>query len=262
MREPAVAGQFYPASPERLKKTLEELFSSFEIREESSKACVSPHAGYMFSGKVAAAVYSKVPETSRYVLIGPNHHGIGIPVASSKQQWKTPLGVVEVDEEFVDALFDEAVVDESAHLHEHSIEVQIPFLQYRFKDFRIVPICMLAQDEITAMELGRKIAELSKDFGDTFVIASSDFSHYVPYEKAYEDDNYVIEPILKLDAEEMYKRIFERRVTVCGYGAIATAINTSKFMGAQKGVKIAYQTSGDVISDRSSVVGYAGILMV
>jgi len=233
MREPAVAGQFYPASPERLRETLEELFSSFEFTEKDVKACVVPHAGYVFSGKVAAAVYSQLPEVSRYVIVGPNHHRFRVPVATSRQPWKTPLGVVEVDEEFVDVLYDEAVVDEPSHVYEHSIEVQIPFLQYRFSDFRIVPICMSSQDEITAMELGKKIGELAKDFGDTVVIASSDFSHYVPYERAYEDDSYVIEAILKLDADEMYRRIFERDVTACGYGAIATAIHASKVLGAQ-----------------------------
>ncbi|MBC7114602.1 MAG: MEMO1 family protein [Archaeoglobi archaeon] len=261
MRYPAVAGQFYPGDPERLLKTLEKLFSNFEIEEEKVISAVSPHAGYMFSGKVAAAVYSRIPEVSRYVIIGPNHHSTGAPVSASKEQWKTPLGVVEVDGEFVDALFDEAVVDERAHLREHSIEVQIPFLQYRFKDFKIVPLCMSLQDELTSAELGKKLAEVTKEFGDTVIIASSDFSHYVPYDRAYEDDSYVIDAILRLDVDEMYRRIFERGVTVCGYGPIAAAIHSSKLLGAERGKKVAYMTSGDVIGDRSSVVGYAGILI-
>ena len=153
-------------------------------------------------------------------------------------------------------------VDEIAHQYEHSIEVQIPFLQYRFKDFKIVPICMGLQDEETTKEVGINLANALRGREDVVVLASSDFTHYESDKEAREKDSSVIEAIIELDTSKFYSRIYERHMSVCGYGPIAVTMETIKALGADKGKLLKYATSGDVTGDRSNVVGYAGIVMV
>ena len=157
MRLAAVAGQFYPGSAAELEHQLEDMLHP--EKELSFLGAVVPHAGYIYSGQVAAEVYSRLPKAETYVIIGPNHHGLGSPVALSRDSWRTPLGVVLPDLELADALAGSIIdQDEIAHLHEHSIEVQIPFLQTRFLDFKILPISMGLQDDETAVEVGQELA--------------------------------------------------------------------------------------------------------
>lgn len=261
MRRPVVAGQFYRGDPEGLRSQLKGCFDVSVPREESARGGVVPHAGYVYSGQVAAHVYAALPSAETYVLIGPNHHAIGSTIALSRETWSTPLGNVEVDKEIVDGLSESMDVDEVAHQDEHSIEVQLPFLQYRFKDFKIVPICMGLQDEETAKEVSINLENALRG-KDVIVLASSDFTHYESDKVAREKDNSVIEAILGLDTSKFYSRIYERRISVCGYGPIAVTMETTKALGAEKGKLIKYATSGDVSGDKSSVVGYAGIVIV
>ena len=157
MRPAAVAGQFYPGSGAELEHQLDDMLHP--ENELSVLGAVVPHAGYIYSGQVAAEVYSRLPKAETYVIIGPNHHGLGSPVALSRDSWRTPLGVVLPDLELADALAGSIIDhDETAHLHEHSIEVQIPFLQKRFSDFKILPICMGLQDMQTAVEVGQELS--------------------------------------------------------------------------------------------------------
>jgi AmmeMemoRadiSam system protein B len=263
MRTPAVSGQFYPRGKNDLRKEISRCFANIPLKERPVLGAVVPHAGYMYSGITAAHVYSALPEAETFVLIGPNHTGHGSPVSVSSETWGTPLGEVNSDLEFIKALPKKIIdTDESAHRYEHSIEVQLPFLQYRFRDFNIVNICMGMQDEETALEVGMEISEaVSRVKKKVVIIASSDFSHYKPDKVAREDDAYFIDPILALDTTEFYRRLYERAASVCGYGPIAAMLSSSKNLGAKHATLLKYSTSGDTTGDISAVVGYAGIVV-
>jgi len=264
MRQPAVAGQFYPLNPEYLEEELKRCFKGLEIRERDVLGAVCPHAGYVYSGKVAASAYATLPKADTYVLIGPNHTGYGSPVSVSKDTWETPLGIVEVDVKLADGFLGSIVdVDELGHRYEHSIEVQIPFLQYLFgRSLRILPICMGMQDEETAVEVGNLVANLvSKNGKKVVFIASSDFTHYQPAEVAKEIDNEVIEAILDLDVSKMYDRLYKRNASVCGYGPIAAMLTASKKLGGSRVTLLNYTNSGAVSGDMNAVVGYASIIV-
>jgi AmmeMemoRadiSam system protein B len=259
MRLPAVAGQFYPGSRAELEHQLDGMLHT--EKELPILGAVVPHAGYIYSGQVAAAVYSRLPKAETYVIIGPNHHGLGSPVALSRDSWKTPLGVVEPDGELADALAGGIIGhDETAHLHEHSIEVQIPFLQKRFSGFKILPISMGLQDEQTAVVVGQELSSaVQKLDRRCIVIASSDFTHYQPQETARKVDAKLLEAILNMDVQELYDRVYRYDATACGYGPIAATITAAAALGAKAGKLLSYATSGDVSGDYSQVVGYAAI---
>jgi len=262
MRPPAVAGQFYQSSAEGLKSQLDQAFKGIGQEELPILGAVVPHAGYLYSGAVAAEVYAHLPKRETYVLIGPNHHGMGSPVAVSTESWKTPLGVVDVDTELADALAGTIIDhDETAHIHEHSLEVQIPFLQHRFSGFKILPVSMGLQDEETAAEVGTVVGEAVKKLGrDCTVIASSDFTHYETAEVARKVDSKLIEAILKMDIPELYSRVYSFNATACGYGPISATITASKILGATTAKLLRYATSGDAVGDYSQVVGYGAII--
>ncbi len=263
MRAPAVAGQFYPGSKNGLEKELSRCFSGIRIGEKYVIGAIVPHAGYVYSGKTAAYVYSSLPKADTYVIIGPNHTGYGSPVAVSSEAWSTPLGEVKSDNEFIKALPKKIIdLDESAHKYEHSIEVQLPFLQHRFKEPSIVAICMGMQDEETANDVGSEIAEaVHRVKKKVVIIASSDFTHYRPDKVARENDRYYIDAILNMDVSGFYRRLLEKQASVCGYGAIAAMLTASKSLGAKKATLLKYSTSGDTSGDYSAVVGYAGIIV-
>ncbi|MDD4162695.1 MAG: MEMO1 family protein [Methanothrix sp.] len=260
MRLPAVAGQFYPGSGAELERQLDGMLHP--EKELPVLGAVVPHAGYVYSGQVAAAAYSRLPKAETYVIIGPNHHGLGSPVALSRESWRTPLGDVESDLELADALAGSIIdYDETAHLHEHSIEVQIPFLQKRFQGFKILPICMGLQDEQTAVEVGRELSlAVKKTNRSCILIASSDFTHYEPQETARKVDAKLLEAILNMDVPELYERVYRYDATACGYGPIAVTITTAAALGAKTGKLLAYATSGDVSGDYSQVVGYGAVV--
>jgi MEMO1 family protein len=264
MRRPAVAGKFYPLNYEYLEEELKRCFEGLEIRERDVLGAVCPHAGYVYSGKVAASAYATFPKADTYVLIGPNHTGYGSPVCVSKDTWETPLGIVEVDIGLADGFLGSIVdVDELGHRYEHSIEVQIPFLQYLFgRSFRILPICMGMQDEETAVEVGNLVSNLvSKSGKKVVLISSSDFTHYQPAEIAKKIDNEVIEAILNQDVSEMYDRLYKRNASVCGYGPIAAMLTASKKLGGSLVSLLNYENSGTISGDMNAVVGYAAIIV-
>lgn len=259
MRSPAVAGQFYPGSGASLKRQLEEML---HVEQELPVlGAVVPHAGYVYSGPVASEVYSRLPRRDVFVLLGPNHHGLGAPLALSRDSWRTPLGVVEPDLELADALAGTIIDhDEMAHRHEHSIEVQIPFLQARFEGFKILPVAMGLQDEETAIEVGEELARaISRLSRNCTIIASSDFTHYEPQDVARKVDALLIEAILNMDVHELYARVYRHNATACGYGPIAATITAAASLGATSGKLLRYATSGDVTRDYSQVVGYGAI---
>ncbi|MBU4374622.1 MAG: MEMO1 family protein [Euryarchaeota archaeon] len=263
MRTPAVSGQFYPRSKNDLNREISQCLAGVPPCEKDVLGAVVPHAGYIYSGNTAAYVYSVLPKADTFVLLGPNHTGYGSQVSVSSETWSTPLGEVSADNEFIKALPRNIIdMDENAHKYEHSIEVQLPFLQHRFREFSIVPVCMGMQDEETALDVGMELAEAARKVNKKLVIiASSDFTHYMPDKVARENDAYYIQSILDMDISGFYRRLYERNASVCGYGAIAAMLAATKALGAKKAALLKYSTSGDTTRDLAAVVGYAGIIV-
>ena len=193
------------------------------------------------------------------MVIGPSHRGY--PTCTSAVPWETPLGIVDTDTDLVSAL--DLPVNEVYHADEHSLEVQMPFIKYRFPRARIAPVLMGDQDLASSVRLGRTIAEAAREARrEIRVVASSDFSHYVPEAIAESQDLYAIEALKSLEIELFYSRLRERGSTACGYGTIAAMITASVEVGAEKAELLKYATSGDVTGDRASVVGYAAIAVI
>jgi AmmeMemoRadiSam system protein B len=263
---------FYPKGKSELQKSISDCLSH-EFGASKSKAItekiygvICPHAGYMYSGPVATHSYSMISnlDFDLAIILGPNHWGVGCNIATMKDcTWETPLGGVEVDSEAaseITQLTKLVEIDFFSHTKEHSIEVQVPMLQEFCKNkFKILPISLIDQERDSAMQVGDAIAKLSEG-KKTIIIGSSDFTHYEPNEFAHSQDMALIEPILSLDVDEFYKILNERRISACGYGAIATTMVACKKLGATKGRLLKYATSGDITGDKSSVVGYAAIV--
>jgi hypothetical protein len=223
----------------------------------------------MYSGPVAANAYSEMaadgkPDT--IVILGPNHTGYGSAIALMNEGvWRTPLGDVEIDSEIANKLANETGIvdiDETAHKYEHSIEVQLPFLQYMYANrFKLVPICFQMQDLVSAQEVGNALTEVLSG-RNAAVIASSDFAHYEPQAKANQKDQAALKSILELDAMRFLSIIESENITACGYGPIAAMITAAKGLLATKTKLLSYRTSGDITEDMSSVVGYAAVAVV
>ncbi len=268
-REPAVAGQFYSFDRESLEKEIKKAFSlpgepKKTKNENKILAAVCPHAGYMYSGSVAAYSYKALKEDSTpktFVIIGPNHGGMGPAISIYPSgEWETPLGTVEIDSELAEKIAGEKfVLNEEAHIYEHSVEVQIPFLQHVFKEFKIVPICVMEQRLNSMRGLGEKLAQVLG--GGHMVIASTDFSHYVPNEEAYKRDFKAIDAIKSLDENALFEAIDKYDISMCGYGGVAAAIVYARAKGAKEGKLLKYMTSGDVTGDKSAVVGYGSLIL-
>jgi MEMO1 family protein len=275
-RSPAVAGMFYPSSAASLKKQIEECFlhsigpgklPSGKINKRSHPlALISPHAGYVYSGPVAAHGYLELDGRSRprtVVVIGPNHYGIGMDVSIYPDGvWVTPLGEVKIDSQLgreLAELSDIFSLDELSHAREHSIEVQIPFLQYVLGDFSFLPICMLDQSIEVSLEVGRALAELLKERTGIMLVASTDFTHYEPHQVAVKKDSIALDNIRKLDVETLYRVLREVDISMCGYGPVSAVLEASRRLGASKAELLKYATSGDITGDKSSVVGYASL---
>lgn len=271
VRTPAVAGAFYPDNKEELKDSIHNCFLHELGPGKTPPSCgekilgaICPHAGYMYSGPVAChsfyAISSSAPEL--FIIVGPNHWNLGRDFATVRDcKWKTPLGDVEVDTKVAGKLSEISCIkaDFFSHTKEHSIEVMLPILQEFFEDFRMVPISLISQDIESASAVGLAMAAAAEK-RDTVIIGSSDFTHYESNDFAYEQDMALIEPILKLDVDKFYDTLEERKVSACGYGAIASTMTACQKLGASKGRLLKYATSGDVTGDTNSVVGYASII--
>ncbi|WP_230740326.1 MEMO1 family protein [Methanooceanicella nereidis] len=260
MRRPAVAGQFYPGNENDLRELIKKLAPEHTPSKIPALGVVAPHAGYIYSGRVAAEVYASIEEAPTFVILGPNHYMYGSAVALSTQEWMTPLGNVQVDEDFIDCLPIGIIdKDELAHRSEHSIEVQIPFLQYFFKDFKIVPIALGLQDYDTIKELAGELVKAIEKYDERVVIiASSDFTHYEDVDVAHRKDRALIKTIEQLDVPAFYDELYRINASTCGYGPIGAMMMACRERGAKYGKLLRYATSGDVTGDRQ-VVGYAGI---
>ena len=276
IRRPTVAGQFYEGDAEALRAQIKNCFLhkigpqklpevNLHTHPRNIVGMICPHAGYMYSGPVAASAFYELAQDGKpdtVVLMGPNHTGYGSALSMMRQGvWQTPLGSIEIDTQLADRITRETSiidVDELAHRYEHSIEVQLPFLQFLYgNSFKIVPICFLMQDYDSAVEVGRALEE-ALDATNTVVIASSDMTHYERAEAAAAKDKAALKAVTELDAKRFYKTIEAQNITACGYAPITALITYASGVCAEAEV-LNYHNSGDITGDHSSVVGYAAV---
>jgi AmmeMemoRadiSam system protein B len=276
LRRPTVAGQFYEADAEELRAQIKSCFLhkigpqklpevNLNSHPRNIVGLICPHAGYMYSGPVAAFAFYELAQDGKpdtVVLMGPNHTGYGSALSMMREGiWETPLGNVEIDTALADQIRAETSlidIDDVAHRYEHSIEVQLPFLQFLYGDaFKIVPICFLMQDYNSAFEVGSALEE-ALNATNTVVIASSDMTHYEPAKKAAEKDQTALKAITDLDAKCFYETVESQNITACGYGPITALITYANGICA-KAQLLNYHNSGDITGDHSSVVGYAAV---
>ena len=283
MRYPAVAGAFYEGSRESLVRQIERCYTSplgpgaVPKPQRGPKRLVGlvcPHAGYQYSGPVAAHSYAALASDGlreAYAVLGPNHYGAGAPLATTHHDWETPLGTVPIDPDLLKAIAKPPVEDDvAAHRHEHSIEVQLPFLQHLAPSLRFVPVCMAFQEYDLAVEVGGLLAEALQG-RDALLIASSDFSHVgMNYNQmpprgqtapgyAKSQDAKALEKILALDPKGLQDRVAKDDISMCGYGPITAMLVAAKKLGAREAKLLKYGSSSDVSGDRDMAVGYGAI---
>jgi len=266
VRSPAVAGQFYPRDPEELRAEIQNYVSpSAELLR--ALGCIVPHAGYVYSGHVAGAVYARLEVPRRCIVLCPNHTGMGTPLSIMSQgEWETPLGNAVIDSEIAEELKSRLPLlqeDAEAHRREHAAEVQIPFLQARRASFTFVPIAV-GTGRFEALHLlgeaiGATIAALKER---VLIIASSDMNHYESDPVTRHKDSRAIDRVLGLDPRGLYDVVTREDITMCGYGPAVAMLTAAKHLGATKAELIKYATSGDISGDRTRVVGYAGIVVM
>ncbi|MCD6323502.1 MAG: AmmeMemoRadiSam system protein B [Desulfurococcales archaeon] len=279
VNRPAVfAGQFYESDPEELRSRIEWCFKHelgpgrlpepARVRNKEAVGYIVPHAGYIYSGPVAAYAYLSIsleglPHT--FILIGPNHTGVGPAISVFPEGfWETPLGDVEIDSDLVAEIVKHSKfvkLDTSAHEREHSLEVQLPFLQYIFgSTFKIVPITMLYQTPETAKDLASAIRRAVEELGrDATVISTTDLTHYEPHELALRKDEEVLKKVEAVDPEGLYSVVIEKDISMCGVGPVMTILYLSIQIGRRRSKLLKHATSGDVTGERSWVVGYASL---
>jgi AmmeMemoRadiSam system protein B len=263
-RKPVVSGTFYESDSSRLRSQLNELFSGTKT-SRGFPMVVSPHAGYVYSGRTAARAVSALRPSRTFIILGPNHTGLGTEFSvMSSGSWKTPLGEVGIDGKSAERLKKCEFLreDQLAHSREHSVEVQLPLLQHRFRDFSMVPVSMMnigySDDFRKRCEaLGHAVAGIVRD-GNVGVVASSDFSHYLPQDMAEEKDEVALAKIMNLDVEGFFRSLHEIDASVCGFGPIAVTMAAAKELGMKAGL-IHKSSSGDASGDYGSVVTYCAI---
>jgi len=265
LRRPAVADQFYPGDPSSLRYMIDGYLKGHP-QPKKALVAVSPHAGYVYSGRVAGQVLGGVEIPRRVVVLGPNHRGMGAEAAVMSQgQWLTPLGQVELDGE-LGALLEQncAMVQEDslAHQFEHSLEVQIPFLQVLRRDFLLLPLCLGHLGYNDCLEVGQGLAKAIRATGEpVLMVASTDMTHYESAEAAKEKDSKAIERILALDPRGLYDTVRGLGITMCGVLPTTVAMISAKELGASEAELVAYTNSGETSGDYQQVVGYAGLVI-
>jgi len=265
IRPAAVAGRFYPADPAVLLRQVEGCLS-VAPQKIHARGCIVPHAGYIYSGRVAGAVYGTLDMPSRFILLGPRHYPRGERLAIlSAGAWSTPLGDAKIDAPLANALKDAFPLlreDALAHSAEHSLEVQLPFLQRLVADFTFVPI-VIGTDRFDALKmLGHAVAQVVRAQKETvLIIASSDMNHRESDAITRVKDQKAIAAILALDARELYDTVRRENITMCGYGPAVAMLTATRDLGSTSAELLQYATSGDVNGDHADVVGYAGIIV-
>lgn len=264
-RRPAVAGQFYHSTASKLKSQVEQYIVKNSSKEKAI-GIISPHAGLMYSGYVAGAVYSSILFPETFIIIGPNHTGLGANISiMTSGEWEVPTGTFSVDERLGREIIKEAPAlseDAQAHAFEHSIEVQLPFISYFSDTVKIIPIAVMSASLEECRAIGEGIARAVKTAGsDVLIVASSDMSHYVSDSVAKKLDGLAIGEVLKLDPEGLYNTVTAKRISMCGFMPATIMLYAAKALGAAEARLVKYATSGDVSGDYEHVVGYAGVIV-
>jgi len=265
LRPPAVSGQFYYGSSSRLQEQVAQYVRDGQARERAIGIMV-PHAGLVYSGQVAGAVYSSIEMPHTFVMVGPNHTGLGSQIAVMDDgEWEVPTGRLRIDRKLASRILQNAAHaerDAKAHTFEHSLEVQIPFIIHCAPDVAIVPIAMrsVSYDECVRLAEGVAKAVQSVEYPVT-LLASSDMSHYVPDRTARQKDKVALDRLLALDAKGLFETVGRERISMCGYLPATVMLISSKILGAKAARLVHYMTSGDVSGDYESVVGYAGVII-
>ncbi len=267
-RKPAVANMFYPGDESALKAQIDSFIESVP-EPKTVLAAISPHAGYMYSGAVAGAVFSGVRVPEAIVILGPNHRGVGVRVAlSASGDWDMPLGPVPMNRELANLILKASPShpkikdDPGAHAVEHSIEVQVPFLQVLRPDVTIVPVCVSHMDYQSCRELGQALSRAVQDYGkEVLMVASTDMTHYESQDAAKSKDRLAIDRILDLDPEGLHNTVAKHGISMCGVIPTTIVLTACIELGATKAELVKYATSGDVTGDYGQVVGYAGFVV-
>ncbi|MBI5640543.1 MAG: AmmeMemoRadiSam system protein B [Nitrospirae bacterium] len=264
-RPPAVAGQFYHGTGPRLTEQVGQYVDKNAAKEDAI-GIVVPHAGLVYSGPVAGAVYSSINFPKTFLMLGPNHTGLGSPISLMEEgEWEIPTGVFEIDRKLSGKILLNTTSvkrDSQAHLFEHSLEVQLPFISYFSHDIKIVPVALLSAGIDACLELAEGLARAIKSVDYPVVIlASSDMSHYLPDKVARQKDKKAIDRMLAVDPEGLYETVRREGITMCGYLPATVMLAAARLLGAGSSRLVKYATSGDVSGDYDSVVGYAGIIV-
>lgn len=277
IRKPVVAGLFYDDEYDSLKKTIENCFYNklgpqkipkLGVNNKKIYGAVVPHAGYVYSGPIAAHAYYEIVESGfpeTFIILCPNHTGFGEEISVyAEGSWETPLGIVDIDEKFANNLISSSDIvssDTSAHMKEHSCEVHLPFLQYFSNDFKIVPIVMKTQNMEFSQNLGQIIAKTAKNLEESIcIIGSTDLTHYQPEKIAQEQDKLILDAIANMDEFALMNYIKELNISMCGYGPTISTMVSTRILGAKKAKILKYATSGNISGDFSSVVGYGSAI--
>ncbi|MFW8600874.1 AmmeMemoRadiSam system protein B [Desulfobacterota bacterium M19] len=266
IRLPAVAGQFYPADGEELRSLIAGMSSPVAaVKPYRALAAVVPHAGYVYSGAVAAQTFQRIEIPPVVVVTGPNHHGIGADLALMREGcWRMPMGEVNINSALADNLLGGEVfsADYTAHLKEHSLEVQIPFLQYFSGELEIVPICAsyitYAQCRRAGEELARAIEAWPQP---VLMVASTDMTHYESRKIASRKDSLALDCIKNLDPEALYDTVIREKISMCGFIPVTIVLTAAVLLGASRAELVRYTDSGEVSGDIAQVVGYAGLIV-
>lgn len=269
VRHPAVAGRFYPRDPDDLRTEARGYLDQSNVTREAPKrvlGCIAPHAGYMYSGHVAGAVFARIEIPSRCIVMCPNHTGMGRALAiMSEGAWETPLGAIAIDSDLAGALkqrFAALHEDSAAHRAEHAAEVELPFLQLLQPNLKFVPIA-LGTGQFDALEqLGHALADVVAAQKDhILIVASSDMNHYESDVVTRVKDHRALERILSLDPRGLYEVVTQQDISMCGFGPAVAMLTAARQLGAKSAELVKYATSGDVSGDREMVVGYAGVVV-
>jgi AmmeMemoRadiSam system protein B len=264
-RVPAVAGQFYHANAERLESQVAEYVEP-KAKREHAKAVLCPHAGLIYSGPVAGAVYSRIVFPDTFLLLGPNHTGLGAEVAiMAEGQWEMPTGTLSIDERLAARIVQNvplAVRDARAHAFEHSIEVQLPFILHFSKDVKIVPIAVMTGSLDDLRAIGEGLAKSVREVAyPVVIVASSDMSHFIPDGDARRKDRMAIDRVVALDPEGLFSVVRKEGITMCGYMPAVIMLAAARALGAREARLLKYATSAEVSGDYENVVGYAGVIV-
>jgi AmmeMemoRadiSam system protein B len=270
LRHPAVAGRFYPGNPEDLRAEAQAYLSQASSSSPArlrAIGCIAPHAGYMYSGHVAGAVFARIEIPRRCVVMCPNHTGKGRALAiMSEGAWETPLGEVPIDTQLAGSLqrrLPALEEDAAAHRAEHAAEVELPFLMLRQPDLRFVPIALGTSQFEAFDQLGKALAAVIAEQNDpVLIVASSDMNHYESDAVTRVKDQRAIERILSLDPRGLFDVVREQDISMCGFGPAVAMLTAARELGAKSAELVKYATSGDVSGDRQMVVGYAGVAVV